>query len=95
MYKISFFFCDIPITGYSDSEWENLKVVNQSIINKVNYKIIDIPYMPAKNMTVDILSFNDFFDFSKNEYEWLDDCNNIFDIDNLMMNPNFIEIWLK
>ena len=92
--KIEFYFWEDPIRGYTEMTDEHYKV-NKTIKEKVHYKVIEIPFLPTKEMEVDISSFEKVFGFSKKEMEWLDDCNGIKVIAKVVIKPTHLEVWLE
>lgn len=94
--KVEFYFRDDPITGYNGSYSIKLEEseVNKTIKKKVHDKIVEIPCIPTKEMQVDISSFADIFGFSKEEMEWIDDCNQYYFITHIFIKPTHLEVWL-
>lgn len=91
--KAQFFFPEQPITGYSNPESHTL--LNEGIKNKVHGILIDLPCLPTKEMQVDISSFAYIFGFTKDEIDWINDCNEYHQITEIFIKPDRIEIWLE
>ena len=93
--KVEFYFPEDPITGYGERGWLERSEVNKTIRKKVYNKIVEIPCIPTKGMQVDISSFEEIFGFSKEEMEWIEDCNQYFFITNIFIKPTHLELWLE
>ena len=93
--KSQFYFPYEPITGYANNDNKNQILVNKGIKNKVHKKIIELPYIPTKEMKVDLSTYSEFYGFTKNELQWINDCNQIFNITNIIIEIDRIKIWLE
>lgn len=93
--KVEFYFPDEPILGYGNDDSPSQVNANKGIKEKVHGKVIDIPCMPIIKMQVDISSFAQIFGFSKEELEWIDDCNQYQYITAIFIKPNHLEVWLE
>jgi hypothetical protein len=95
--KVEFFFTEGPIIGYGTNDWQNHEQieVNKTIKEKVHKKVIEIPCLPTKEMQVDISAFSEVFGFSKEEMEWIDDCNQHHYITDVFIKPTHLEVWLQ
>lgn len=95
--KVEFYFPEDPITGYNGDYRLKLEQseVNKTIMKKVHDKIVEIPCIPTKGMGVDISSFAEIFGFSKEEMEWIYDCNQYYFITHIFIKPTHLELWLE
>lgn len=95
--KVEFYFPDDPITGYNGNYRLKLEQseVNKTIMEKVHNKIVETPCIPTKEMEVDISSFAEIFGFSKEEMEWIDDCNQYYFITHIFIKSTHLEVWLE
>lgn len=93
--KVEFYFPEEPITGYGKNDNPEQIKANSGIKEKVHKKVIELPCIPNKEMQVDISSFSEIFGFSKEELEWINDCNQYHYITNIFIKPNHLEVWLE
>ena len=93
--KVDFYFDDEPIPGYGTNQNPELIEVNRTIQEKVNEKIIEIPCVPTKEMTVDISAFSEVFGFSKKEMKWIEDCHQYYSINDIIIRPTHLEVYLE
>jgi len=93
--KVEFYFPKGPITGYGTNVHHELIEVNRTIKEKVHEKVIEIPCLPTKKMMVDISAFSEVFGFSKEEMEWIEDCNQYYYITDIFIKPTHLEVWLE
>jgi hypothetical protein len=84
-------FLDIPIEPYYIFTLELI----DGIAKKVNNTPIELPYIPNKSMMIDLPEFKDVFKFNQDELEALNDCNELFKITNIVINPSYTEVWLS
>jgi hypothetical protein len=95
--KAEFYFPGEPITGYGNSGCNSKEqsLANEGIKNKVHKRRIELPCLPTKEMQVDISSFADLYGFTKNEMEWIQDCNQHHYITEIFVKVDRLEIWLE
>ena len=75
---------------------EEMLKIERVISSKIESVIFDLPFLPTKEMSVDILEFGDFFGLSEEEYEYIVNyCDGIHDISSLMITPEYLEVALN
>jgi hypothetical protein len=91
MYKAQLVFIELPFTPYY--EYDEKLILD--IKEKVNNKEITLPIIPTKDMQIDLSTFNIDFEFTEKQTEAIDDCNQLYDIDNIIVTSSNVEIWLS
>jgi len=90
MHKVQLVFIELPFAPYY--EYDEKLILN--IKEKVNNKEIELPIIPTKEMKLDLSTFNSDFEFTEKEIEAIDDCNQLYDIDTIVVTSSNVEIWL-
>lgn len=95
--KAILIFKSNPISGYNKEfkNYNEIPEVNLSLGLKVKSKKIDIPFLPTKEVIIDILPFNEVYKFSNKEIKWLLDFNNLFEITEIIMSNDTVNLWLE
>jgi hypothetical protein len=75
----------------SKKQRDKIYKIEISIIEKVNNKIFDIPYLPTKEMHIDLIAFRKVFNFNARELDFLED-NQYFVIDIIFMHLEHLEL---
>ena len=91
MYNIQLVFHEMPFDPYYRFDKELIT----GIFKKVNNKEITLPMIPTKEMAIDLSSFNSYFKFTKKEVEAIKDCNQIYEINNIIVTLSNIELWIS
>lgn len=91
MHKIQLVFLELPFTPYY--EYDEKLILN--IKEKVNNKEIKLPIIPTKEMKIDLSTFDSDFEFTEKQIEAIDDGNQLYDIDNIVVTSSNVEIWIS
>lgn len=91
--KVEFVFYNDPISGYNEIWKEQIDKVNCSLRGTVHGKIINLPCIPTKEMEIELSTFEELYNFTEEEMEWLDDCA-IYSIKLIRIKPTHLEVWL-
>lgn len=67
----------------------------QSLIDKIESADIDFPCIPTKEMIIDLVAFRKCYNFTKDELSILCDCNNLFQIDEIIIHPKKLVLELS
>lgn len=85
--KLLFINTSIDTTGKAEK-------ISSSIIKKVESKYIQLPCTPSMKMEINIHSFSKVFDFTPEEEYFLEDDRMRFEINNIEILIDHIEIWI-
>jgi hypothetical protein len=91
--KVEFVFLNDPISGYDKIWQEQIDRVNLSLRETVHGKIINLPCIPTKEMEIDLSTFEEVYNFTEEEMEWVDDCP-LFAISHIRIHPTHLEVWI-
>ena len=75
----------------SKEQQDDIYKIENSIIKKVNNKIFDIPYLPTKEMKINLIAFRNIFKFNAKELDFLED-NQYFLIGSIFMELEHLEL---
>lgn len=91
--KVEFVFLNDPISGFDKIFQEQVDRINLSLRDTVHGKIINLPCIPTKEMEIDLSTFEEVYNFTEEEMEWVDDWP-IFSISHIRIHPTHLEVWL-
>ena len=70
---------------------EELKAINESIINKIENKTLELNFLPTPGMSFNLEKFGPIFAFTKEELETLTgECADLPDITYVLIEPTLI-----
>lgn len=91
MYKVQLVFIELPFAPYYEYDEELIS----SIEEKVNNKEITLPIIPTTEMQIDLSTFDTDFEFTEKEIEAINDCNQLYKINNIIVTSSNVKIWLS
>ncbi len=89
-------YIDFPVRATHKDDLKKAAEINKSLMEKINGTFFNLPFLPTKDMSFNLLGFSKVFNYTDEEFEWLEQQSNIsFEIDSIVIHFDYLEINLK